>query len=477
MTKAKYALTAFSLIVMFCNRLIDPLWGLSPQGFSAVCIVVGMMVMLIFVDMTWPLFVGIVAYAFNGVYSLTDTLTMSVGQSIFWFVVLVGLVLHVVSSTGVLRRLAMACVSMPLAQRSPWALIGSLYVLTLLLGSIMDPTALMLIVLQPVIEIFDILGIKKGDRSAMLIMLGLLTVDCWAYGITPIGHPLPLVMIDSFSAYDSIDYLRYCAIGFAGGIAWIALLLLVMRFVLRVDLTAFKTFDPSCLPNVKGPIGKRAVVSLVLYGICILLWLVPGVTQNIAPELSDFANDMGTLTPLLLVLVAMCLVKVDGEPLLSFDKEIPHAPWSAACVVGAALMVGGSLNDPSLGITSHLGHSLSAALGSTPAIVFVMVILAFCVLMTNFTSDMVSALVASSVAILLIGNGSLSSVNPAALCVSVSIAACTAYMTPPGCAQAAIVAGQGYVTPAEQFKHGLLFAVLSWALTVGVYALGCVVFG
>ena len=54
MTKAKYALTAFSLIVMFCNRLIDPLWGLSPQGFSAVCIVVGMMAMLIFVDMTWP---------------------------------------------------------------------------------------------------------------------------------------------------------------------------------------------------------------------------------------------------------------------------------------------------------------------------------------------------------------------------------------------------------------------------------------
>ena len=475
-TRAKLVLTGVGFFLLFCNKLLPPLWGLSPQGFSAVCIVAGMMVLLVFVDMTWPLFAGIVAYVVNGVYSLEETLAMSVGQSIFWFVVLVGLVLQAVSATGVLRRAALACVSLPVAKRNPWALIAVIYVLTLALGSVMDPTALILIVTQPVIEIFDLLGIKKGDRSAALIMVGLLTVDCWAYGITPIGHPLPLVMIESFSAYAPIDYLGYCLVGFAGGIAWIAVVLLVMRFVLNVDLEPFRNFDASKMPDSGGKVGKRAVASIALYGACVVLWLAPGVAQGFAPDVYEFFNGIGTLVPLLAVLVVMCLARVEGKPLLELSKEIPNAPWPAACVVGAALMVGSSINDPTLGITSRLGHVLSSSLGGVPAIVYVMVILGFCVLMTNFTSDMVSALVASSVSVLLIGNGSVEGINAAALCVSVSIAACTAYMTPPACAQAAILAGQGYVSPGRLFRNGCLFAVLSWGLAVGTYQLGCLVF-
>lgn len=469
MTRTRKAITATALLLMFCNRLLPPIGPLSAEGLSAVSIAAGVILLLVFVDFTWPLFAAVAAYAVNGIYTVPEALGNSVGQSIFWFVILVGMVLAAAGKTGVIRQIACRCLALPVVSRNPWALVAVIYLVTLALGCVMDPTALILLMTQPVMEIFELAGMRKGDRAAMALMVGLLTVDCWSYGVTPIGHPLPMVMIGAFSELAPVDFGAYSLAGMLGGILWIGVVLVVLRYGLRIDLAPLEGFDSRRLRGSCEPMGRRGKAALGLWGLCIAMWLIPSFTQATAPSCYAFFSGLGVLPPLVLIAVIMALVPVEGKPLMDFAASLKEAPWSAACVVGAALLVGGSLSDPELGITALVGDYFSEVLRGTSSVVFVAALLLFCTLLTNFTSDMVTALLCSSLAIMLISGGVIEGVNTTALCVAMSLCACCAYMTPPACAQAAIVTGQGYVAPTAQFKVGALFAALSWLAALVLY--------
>ena len=158
----KYGVLAVSLFLMFGNCLLPNMWGLNRTGMATVCIFVGTMLLMILCNLIWPLFLSIMAFIVNGVYTLNQALSISLGHNLMWFTVFCCMVLYVLREVGILRRMAIWLISRPIAQKSPWLFLGSIFLATMLMGYIMDCTALIILYASLVGQIFDELGINYG---------------------------------------------------------------------------------------------------------------------------------------------------------------------------------------------------------------------------------------------------------------------------------------------------------------------------
>lgn len=162
---------------MFCNEMLPQFAGLSQTGVSVVCIFIGTLALMLFVEMGWPLLVSILASVYCDVWMLQEAVSASLGNNIVWFIVFSGIVISLLEEAGVIQNIALWFITRPWNKGRPWMFIGSLFLSTFLLGTIMDCTALFLIMVSLVENILRILGYKRGDKFGSLIMIGVMVSE------------------------------------------------------------------------------------------------------------------------------------------------------------------------------------------------------------------------------------------------------------------------------------------------------------
>lgn len=471
----KRFVTAAAIFLMFFNRLLPTFGGLSQVGVSTLCIFFGTMSLLLFVDLFWPVLLSILAFAVSGVYSFSQAISMTFGHPIYNFCLFSTVLFYELRQSGLLRRMAVWLISRPAARRSPWMFVGSLWAAELIIGSFMNCTVTILLFTTLAEEIFATVGIKKGDRTGSFIMLGLLTFCALSFGITPIGHPTPIVGIGIFSELASVGFLEYSLTGFAVAAVFFVLFIIIMKYGYKLDMSAFKDYDPSVLRSDVRPISRREKLGIVIFAFVVVLWLLPSVIQNTFPELYSFLNGMGTLTPVLLGCIAMCLIRIDGKPMMDLQDALKNGvAWNAAFPIAIAMLLSSAMTNSDAGITEFIAARLGPVFGPMPAIVFVVLICFFCTIMTDYSSDTVTCVLCSTISLAMIRSGVVTGVDPAALCIALGISSGAALGSPAGATYSAVVAGQGWLSRKDQFIHGttqgVLIAVV--ASTIGYY-IGC----
>lgn len=473
----KWVVTIISAFLMFFNRYIPPVMGLNETGMAVLCIFIGTMAMLLTVDLCWPFILCVLAYVDNGVYTLSEALSNSLGNSVFWFVAFSGLLITAMDDSGVIKRIACWFLTRPYNKGHPWRFICSLFFATMIIGSFMDPTALIILLIALVEEILHILGLKRGSRFGELIMLGVLVFVGLSYGITPIGHPVPVMMISMFGEIEPVSFLEYSIVGYAVSIIYFIFVILLMRFVFRLDVSVLKQFDPSVLSDINKPLDKKGKITCVVYVVVIILWMLPNFVQNLLPGVYSKLNEWGTISPLFIGIIALNLIQVNGKPIMNFGSRIKDIPWQACMPCASALLIGGSLSHADAGITDALANYLGPLLQGVGPHAFVIVICLFCTILTNFSSDMVTAVLGATISLTLIESGIVQGVNITGLCVAIGICASCAYATPPGAAYASIIAGHGWVRVREQLLEGGLCAIVaSLSSSLVGYNLACMLY-
>lgn len=458
----KWVIIALSTFLMFFNKLLPPILGLSQLGMSIICIFAGTMALLLLVDLNWPLLLSILAYGWCGVYTVSEAVSLSFGNSVFWFVALSGLLIVALERCGVIKRIALWFLTRPSNTGHPWRFVASLFLSALLLGCIMDPTALVILFAALTEEILGLLGRKKGDRFGELLMIGILVFIGMSYGVTPIGHPVPVMMLTMFEPIEPVNFLHYCVIGLIVAAVYFIIIMLLMKFVFKLDIDVLRNFDPAVLKNIElPPLDRRGKISCGVYIGVIILWLAPSMVQNIDPELYASLNSFGTIMPLLLGLILLNVIHVDGKPVMSFGASMKETPWMACIPSAAAMLIGGSLNHAQAGITDAIANTLGPALSNVSPMLFVIIVCLLCTVMTNFSSDMVTSILFATISVTLISSGVIQGVNITGLCVALGICASCAYATPPGAAYAAVIAGNGWVRVKKQLIDGGLCGIVA----------------
>ena len=139
--------------------------------------------------------VALAALCFVPGVQIVAVITAAFGNTTIWFLIFSMVLTYALSSTGILRRIAIYFVDNPLAKRNSYLFMGCYFLAIFVLGSFMAPTVTFVLFFGLVKEIYELLKLNPGDKMARNLMVGtgfFASISCAA---TPIAHTFPLMAL------------------------------------------------------------------------------------------------------------------------------------------------------------------------------------------------------------------------------------------------------------------------------------------
>lgn len=463
-TVKTFVMTIVGLLFIFGFRFLPAPSGLTALDMQIGGIFIGTILLWLFVSTSWPSMLVIAALIMSPLYTTAQGLAGSMGSWVTSFVLFSSMCTYALTKTGFLRRCAVWFITRPITKKNPWLFLALFFLGPLVMGSFMSPLPTFIVFAAIAEQIFLELGYEKGDRFPQMVILSILGISSLSTATTPIAHSVPIL---GFSLYEKdmgtgIGFLPYTIFGIVISVVIYFIFLLVMKYIFRPDLSRIRNIDTDFLTKDKKPMGKDEKWSLLIFGLVILLWMLPGIVKSIVPE-NSFAvywNALGAAVPPLLGAVALCLIKVEGKPLMTMGESVKAAPWVAVMMVAGTMLLGSALTNENVGLTTWLVSALEPIVGGLPPMLFVFLVAMFVVIMTNFASNTVTVTLTYSFMLPLVYSGVVAGVNPAALTSIIGAGASMALATPPATGHAAVAVGGGWLKNDIMFRYGMLIAVL-----------------
>ena len=459
------AILASALIMIIFNRLPNS-EALSHEALCAIGIFIVSLILWIFVSIDWPSLITIFLVALLPSYGFTETLKGVFGNSTVAFLLFSFMLVYPLSKTNFVRRTTIAFITNKIAIKGPWYFVSFLMFAVTFIGLFISPSVLFVAFMPFFEDICNVLDIKKGTRVGSMLMLGTAFCISLSSGMTPIGHVWPTLAMSAYEgAYGvAINSFEYMAFAIPTGIILVILLLLVFRFIYNpkdINLIDQKKVLVFKKENNKMELSEKIILAIMV--LVVLLWITPSLLKGIWPAYYKVINDMGTAMPPLLGCILLFIIKVDDKRLLDF-KEVTTkgVMWGAILMTGAATLIGGLLTNSTLGISAYISSVLSPIASALNPGLLVLFFVTVAIIETNFSSNIVTTTLITSIIIAVSSALPEGSVNVGALVAIIGLCAAICNMTPAGQSTINTVAiGSGYTTSKDMFIYGLIFAVLA----------------
>ena len=431
--------------------------GLTRSGLYLLVVFFTTILLWMTVGVTWPSVYCILAMGFVPETTLSEVIAGSIGNPTITFLIFTFCCSWALERTHFVRRCAVRFLSLPVASRKPWMFLLLYFASILVLGSFMSTTVIVIIYLTINDEIFAILGLKKGDKVASMMTMGLIIVSGISGAITPIAHVFPLMAISLYNAATggAVSYLHYMIAAVPVGILSTLVMTGLFRLVLRPDVSILRDLDTERIRAAIAPVDRKERITVTVFlGVC-ALWILPELIAPFLPGPAAWIKGFGTAMPPMLGVILLCILRADGEPVMDLKKAMAGIPWCSILMGASALALGAQLSSEEMGLTAALIDAISPVLRTISPFLFMAIMLVFTGVLTNVASNMVIVTLACTIAIpisLSMGGGS----NTAALCAMIGMMSAYAFATPPAMTTVVLGTGSGWTTTGEMAKYGFL---------------------
>ena len=476
-----YLVLAVAVIVL--SRVIGPVGGLSADAVAVVGVFLGSLLLWITVSIDWPSLITLLALGLIPSVGFSKTFSDAFGNSTVAFLVFTFALVYPLSQTNFVRRCTVYFITNPIARRGPWSFICFLLAAVTFMGLFVSPSVLFVAFMPFLEDIYRVLGVKKGGKTGNMMMMGTAFCISLSSGMTAIGHVWPTMAIGYYTAAtgNDVNQFQYMAMGIPIGVLLIVLLILVFRFLYRPD--DLQDLRPDRAMDLRGTVPAadlKEKIILATMALTVVLWVGPSLIQESLPEVYALINGWSTAMPPLLGCVILFVCKVDGARILNFREVTSKGIlWGSILMTGAATWLGSCMTNSDIGISQWLTDTLSPVTVSLPVTGMILFFMAWAVVETNFSSNIVTTTVVSAVALSVLTALPAGTVSVGAVVCMVGFAAAVCNMTPAGQSTINTVAiGSGWTTTTSMFVWGGVFALLAiLVLTFIGYPIGALVIG
>ena len=455
-----YLIIAFAFIIF--GKYLPVPTGMMPAGINVIGIFIGSLILWLTIAIDWPSLLCIAAIGMIPEIGFKNVFIGSFGNETFAFLIFTFICTYTLSETLFLKRCALYFITSPIASKGPWMFIISFIFSIICIGCFVSPTVLFVVFLPILEKINEILGIKKGDKIGSVLMIGLTFAVSVSAGMTPIAHVFSIMAMGFYTTATgmSISYADYMAFAIPVGIVCIIFLLLIFRFIINPNMSKIKNIDVSILKKELKPIDKKEKYILFIFILIVSLWVLPSLLKNMFPFVKEISK-LGTAMPPILGVILYSVISVDGKPILNFSDAMKKGvQWSSVIMAAGTLAIGNAMTHPQVGLSNYLIETLSPLLKGMSPILLIFIFTTWACVQTNFSSNMVTVTVVTTVAIPLIQatNGAISC--PAMVAI-IGMMSAYAFATPPAMPHVAMAIGSGWVGTGMIMKYGLLFMIIS----------------
>lgn len=460
-------LVSFLLVLVFGN-LFSTGNGLTRQGLWALGIFIAALVMWTTISISWPSLIVLFLIGLLPSVGFQNAFIGTFGNSTVAFLIFTFALVYPLSQTNFIRRCTITLITNPLAKKSPWRFVIFLFAAITFLGLFISPTVLMVTFMPFLIDIFEVLHIEKGSKVGSMITMGTTFCINLSSGMTAIAHVWPTLAIGFYKGATGkeISQLQYMLIGIPIGILIIIGMILIFRFIYRPnDINDINLKEVEKLKGTVKPADRKEKIVLATMLLTVILWVVPSFIKNLLPAIYTTITGWTTAFPPLLGCIILMIVNINGKTILDFNEVTSKGiSWASVLMVGVASELGSILTAKPMGIEAWLTNVLSPIAKGLPEILLALFFIVWCVVETNFSSNIVTTTIVSSVAISVISSLSSTSngINLAAIIALIGFGAAICNMTPAGQAGVNPVAiGTEYTTAKDMLIWGAAFAVIS----------------
>lgn len=446
-------------ICMFFTTLFPSLdiafAGLGGDAITMIGIFIGAIIMWLFVDVGWPSLLVLFSLTQLTDVTISTVMANSLGNNTIAFLIFSCALTYALSTTGLLRRIALWFVNTPIAKKSQWAFAAMYFVSILVIGSFISPTVLFVLFFALAKEIYDINGFQKGNAYAKMLMIGTAIMTSISCAMTPIAHTFPLMAIGFYESAtgEVINWIDYMLIGIPAGLCAAMATFGVLWLGFRKQVAHIQV---SASENTTK-ITRKEIVALIVFLVVVVMWMVSGLFPDWLPILKTWT----TTVPPMLGVIVLCLFGI-----LKFNDAMKNGvPWTAIILCASTLAVGKWLTSADLGITAAIGEGLGTIIGQPSMLGLIFAIVCFTIVMTNLMSNIVTTTVSYNLLTpIVIATGVIS---PVLSTILIGMCASMAYATPPAIAHVALAAGSEYCDSKDMLIYGGIATIISIAFVVG----------
>ena len=137
----------------------------------------------------------------------------------------------------------------------------------------------------------------------------------------------------------------------------------MVKFIWRPDVSMLTGINYDALQSTVPPMTKKEKWSIFFYIVCVVLWMMPGLSDYIWPAASGFFNKINNCLPPLAALFLMNFIKVDGEHILAWGEAVKSVNWPSFMFIASIMGLGSFMGNADIGIPTWLSDTLSPVFG------------------------------------------------------------------------------------------------------------------
>ena len=376
---------------------LEPFEPITETGMWVAGIFIGMVYLWSALDSIWPSLLGLVLLALYSGYT-GDVTGYAAIKKVFLdalgsytvITVLMGMVLFgAIEYVGCTKYLARFFLTRKIFTGRPYIFLFIVFFCSYFISGFTLAVASLLILWPLMLETLKEFGYEKQDKLTWISVFGI-------YLAATLGQPMfpfkgaALVVTSAFTKTSgvAVNYSAYIIYNLLMSTLILVAFLLFVRFVIKPDVSKMKNVTPEQFKkNPLPPMNLQQKAFLVVTVLFILVLLTPSFMEE-GWALKAILNAYNTNGILAICIVVLMVLPYQGKPMLPF-KEVARksVSWDIYFLVAAAIYTCNAISSDVTGIKPFLVQVLQPLLGGKPDLVFVMILLAFALITTNFANN------------------------------------------------------------------------------------------
>lgn len=457
------------LIYVLFSFIIPPSEPLTLSGMRILGIFFMCVYYWITLSTAWPSVFCVILMPTTGICSVSDAFAKSWGNPFVAFIIFCFIFNAAMAETGLSRRIALWFITRKYVRGRPWVFMFSFLLAVLLMSAFSTSSAVAAVFLGIAEQVFANTGYKEGDDLTESMVCSIGWVDQVGQGVTPMSHGATLLGISlSLSLLGvEVSIIQYSIVGIVVGLVFLVAYLFVYRFALRPNMEKLRNVDIEYLKSTVPPISKREKIVIVAFIVLLASWILPDVFKVIPPlaAFGNFIGQVGTYIPVLAVVAVLCVINVDGKPVINLGESSKNVSWNTIYLLTAIMISSSVFDSADAGITAWVTAKAGSIMSGLPPFIFIIIALTWIAVQTNFMSNMVSATMFSALCPIALAIGG---VNPVALGLCIGFIANNGFATPAACPVAGFIAGTKWVRPSYMIKKAWYASLVGIVVTLCV---------
>ena len=350
--------------------------GLTSVGVNVIAVFVPILYLWLTVSTDWVSWVALGLLIMTGIMNPATIYAGTFGTPLIITVIAMMAFSKVLTDTGVIGTLVKWMMTREIVRNRPYVFIAMMLVACAVVSMFVDVGAVSLIFLSMISVVCTQIGYKKGDPFYTALCLGVFWVSNAFNGGSPLGHALPVIMMNSAAASgNEISYAQWMSVGVPFAIIATVVCIFIICVLWRPEASKFRNYDLDAARKEVQPLTRQGIISLVIFLAVIAYWVLPEVVPSLFPAAAlSLIKTWGTTLPLMFALALLCVIHVGGKPITTFRELTSTSTVTVLLFIGAVTILGNAVSSADSGISVCLGNILSPITSHMSPFVLVLVV-------------------------------------------------------------------------------------------------------